>query len=341
MPGYYRSFPRLATTVARPLLCWFTFALVFVGSQTAQELARRLILKDGSYQLVTRYEVKGDRVRYFSAEREDWEELPSSLVDWPATDKFEHDRAAAAAAPAAVQLDKESLQEEEREAIQQPEVVPGLRLPMDSGVFLLDAFEGGPQLVEIQQNEGDINQNRKSNVLRAAINPIAGAKATIELEGAHAAAQSHVKVPTLYISVDETPNQFEQPATPKDTRSSGPQQPEQPIVPFDRFRIVRAEVKGNKRIIGDIKRAFTGKISQEQHFVKTTITDIKGGWLKLAPTEDLAPGEYALVEMMGTEGMNFYVWDFGVNPKAPANANPWKPQAKKPGEKQVAPDNPK
>ena len=304
-------------------------ALLVAFPAHAQETARHLILKDGSYQLVTKYEVKGDRVRYYSAEREEWEDLPSSLVDWPATDKFEKDRAAAAAAPEAVQLDKEALQEQEREEIQQPEVAPGLRLPMDSGVFLLDAFQGGPQLVEIQQNEGDINQNRKNNVLRAAINPIAGAKATIELEGAHAAAQSHVSVPTLYIGVDETPNQFEQPVTQKDARSSGPQQPEQPIVPFDRFRIVRAEVKGNKRIVGDIKRAFTGKISQEQHFVKTTITDIKGGWLKLSPTEDLTPGEYALVEMMGTEGMIFYVWDFGVNPKAPANAHPWKPEAKK------------
>jgi hypothetical protein len=101
-------------------------------------------------------------------------------------------------------------------------------------------------------------------------------------------------------------------------------------VPFDRFRIVRAEVKGGKRIVGDVKRAVTGKISQEQHFVPTTITRVSGGWLKVTPTASLAPGEYALVEMMGKEGMNLYLWDFGVNPKAPANANPWKPEAKTP-----------
>src|SRR5579859_3161634 len=79
----------------------------FVLPSPAQELARRLILKDGSYQLVTMYQVKGDRVRYKSAERQEWEELPSSLVDWPATEKYEKERSTSAI-PEAKALDKET-----------------------------------------------------------------------------------------------------------------------------------------------------------------------------------------------------------------------------------------
>src|ERR1700685_3725466 len=71
-----------------------------------QEQARRLILKDGSYQSITKYEVKGDRVRYLSAERDEWEELPSSLVDWPATEKYQKERASAPV-PEAAELDKQ------------------------------------------------------------------------------------------------------------------------------------------------------------------------------------------------------------------------------------------
>ena len=307
----------------RPLLCALLLALSLPAFSQPQDTARRLILKDGSFQLVTKYEVKGDRVRYFSSEREEWEELPSSLVDWKATDAYERDRAATASSPEAVQLDKEIEHEREVQEAQLPEVSPGLRLPEDSGVFLLDNFQGEAQVVELQQIEGDINRDTRSNILRGAINPIAGQKQVIELDRLHASVQSHVEVPSIYLNVEEGPDQPQQPQSTQ--QSAGP---EQPSVPFDRFRIVHLDLKGNKRILGDVKRQVTGKVTQEQHSVKTTITRVSGGWFKLTPAESLVPGEYAVVEMMGKEGMNLYVWDFGVNPKAAANANPWKAEAK-------------
>ncbi len=324
--------------------------LALVLHASAQDLARRLILKDGSYQLVTKYEIKGDRVRYKSAERDEWEELPSSLVDWPATEKYEKDRAASAI-PEAATVDKETDADRAAELSHLPQVAPGLRLPDDSGVFLLDNFQGQPQLVEMQQSEGDVNQNSKANILRGALNPAASPKQTVELEGEHAAVHAHVAVPSIYINVNNDPDappsgqtasaQQSQPSldAPRpeqrpEQQGSGrqqpqqPQQPEQALVPFDRFRIVHTKVKNGKRIVGDFKRAPNGKISADQNFVKTTIDRVSGGWLKLTPTENLAPGEYALIEMKGNEGMNLYVWDFGINPTGPANANPWKPDAK-------------
>jgi hypothetical protein len=297
----------------------------------AQDLARRLILKDGSYQLVTKYEVKGDRVRYMSAERDDWEELPSSLIDWPATEKYERDRAAGAAVPETAQLDKEIEQEHDRAEALLPEVAPGLRLPEDSGVFLLDSFQGEPQIVELQQTAGEVAHHTKGNIFRDALSPVAGLKVAIELEGAHAPLQAHVEVPSVYIKMATAPDPSDQ-ASPKSSNSSSPG-PQQATLPFDRFRLVRTEVKAGKRVVGDVKRQPTGKIVQDQHLVKTTVTRVNGGWLKLTPTESLAPGEYVLIEMtgqqdgIGKEGMNLFVWDFGVNPKAPANQNPWKPDA--------------
>jgi hypothetical protein len=318
--------------------------LAFPFPVSSQELARRLILKDGSYQAVTKYEIKGDRVRYKSAERDEWEELPSALVDWPATEKYEKGRVTSAI-PEASALDKETDAEREAEQSHLPQVAPGLRLPEDSGVFLLDNFQGQPQLVEMQQTEGDINRNTRGNIFRGAINPIASAKQTVELEGEHAAVHAHVAVPSIYINVEEENSARSKPpdgetasAKPSEPsldapraepqRPQQPQQPVQALVPFDRFRIVRAKVKSGKRIVGDLKRSVNGKVSQDQSFVKTTIDRVSGGWLKLTPTEDLTPGEYAVVEMKGSEGMNLYVWDFGVNANAPANANPWKPEVK-------------
>jgi hypothetical protein len=283
----------------------------------AQQLAKRLILKDGSYQLATKWEVKGDRVRYLSAERDEWEELPNSLVDWPATDKFEKDRAAGVPAPEAVELDKEVEAERRAEEAKTPLVAPGLRLPDDGGMLLLDTFQTQPQLVLLQQNTGEINRNTKANILRSAIKPIGSSKQSIELDGLHASVQAHATVPTMYVNLDQ-----DQGSNPNPQQAQ-PQQPEQP---WDRFHIVRVQSKKGKRIVGDIKVNVLGKASQEQNLVITTAQRLTGGWVKITPVNALEPGEYALVEMLGKDAINTYVWDFGVNPAAPANANALKPE---------------
>src|SRR5438477_1512937 len=165
-----RQFLRLLTV----LLAGISLVLLTSVSMQGQELAKRLILKDGSYQTATKWEVKGDRVRYLSAERFEWEELPKNLVDWPATEKFN----SAADKP---DLNVKAVTEEaEREHKQQeeasPEVAAGLRLPSAGGVFLLDTFSNSPQLAELVQTVGEINKQTSRNVLRAAINPLATAK---------------------------------------------------------------------------------------------------------------------------------------------------------------------
>src|SRR3954452_24953719 len=46
----------------------------------------KLYLREGGYQLVREYKVDGDRVRYYSIERSDWEELPLAMVDLKRTE---------------------------------------------------------------------------------------------------------------------------------------------------------------------------------------------------------------------------------------------------------------
>lgn len=291
----------------------------------AQQLAKRLILKDGSYQLVTKYEIQGDRVRYLSAERNEWEEVPNDLVDWKATEAFEKDRASGKPDPEAAELDKELAAERAAEEANSPLVAPGLHLPDDGGVQLLDTFQGQPQLVELDQNGGEVNKNTKGNILRAAINPIASSKRTIEIPGAHAKNQSHAALPSVYVNIPS--------GGAASDMGSGHLKDDRPPefdLPWDRFKIVRTQTKGDKRIVGAIKTAVYGKSKQEGNFIETSSQQLTGGWVKVTPKNPLDSGEYALVEDLGKEGINLYVWDFGVNPNAPANQMVTKPDASAP-----------
>src|ERR1700681_2618490 len=60
-------------------------------SSLAERTLIRLILKDDSYQMATKYEIQGDRVHYFSAERSEWEDVPAAMVDWDAMKKWQEE----------------------------------------------------------------------------------------------------------------------------------------------------------------------------------------------------------------------------------------------------------
>lgn len=304
--------PAAATIIALSL---FLALSVFCLAQTrepaqSQAQVHRLILKDGSYQSVTKYEIQSDRVRYYSSERGEWEEVPNALIDWDATKKFEQGSIEGAPSAEEVELDKEIEAETKAAQARTPQVAPGLHLPDEGGVFVLDTYENQPQLTELQQAGGDLDQSAKKNILRSVFNPLAGAKQAIEVPGAHAKVQAHTTVPSVYVNIDESggvPAVAQVPGDPP------------PLPPSERYKIIRVEVKGNKRTAGAIKIAVTGKTKTDERFVATTVTNMTGGWVKLAPTEPLATGEYAVAEMLGKDSMNLYVWDFGVNPAAPAN----------------------
>jgi hypothetical protein len=270
----------------------------------AQQPTEKLILKDGSYQSVAKYEVQGDRVHYLSAERYEWEDIPSSLIDWDATNKYNADLSTGKLRPNIAETPEEK-EEREKEEANSPEIAPGMNLPGTGGVFLFDEFKGKPELAEIVQNGSEVNKDPKKSVLRSTINPLAGNKQAFEIKGEHAQVQSHTPRPTIYIDIDEGPIN---------------------AALNDRFRLVRVTVTKNVRVVGNVKVSVAGKVSQHASFLPVSIEKLgTGEWIKLTPAQNLPAGEYAVVEMLAPDEMNLYVWDFGVNPNAPVNLNTWQP----------------
>jgi hypothetical protein len=249
--------------------------------------------------------MQGDRVHYLSAERYEWEDIPASLVDWDATKKY-NDALTSGKLHTKIIETPEEKEEREKEAANSPEIAPGLNLPGSGGVFLLDVFQGKAELAEIVQNGSEVNKGARKSVLRAAINPLASNKRAFEIKGEHAQIQSHLPRPTIYIDLEGvTPNE---------------------APPTDRYRVVRTVVKKDARVVGNVKVSVGGKVSEQISFLPVSVSKLgTGQWIKLIPSQDLAAGEYAIVEMLTPTEMNLYVWDFGVNPNAPVNPNTWQP----------------
>jgi hypothetical protein len=320
-----KNFGRLAIVLLLAAASWMA---------SAQTPNQRLILKDGSYQIVQKYEIVGDRVRYVSAERGgEWEELPTALVDWDATKAWAKAHAPDAAGPVvsgqatpppgskeAQEIDQEARNERER----MPTVSPGLRLPNEDGVFILDTFQGQPELIDVLQNSGGLNTGTPHNVQRAAI-PGGGNKQIVQLEGYKAKVELHVNQPVIYVSLDDPrePGEADDDAFTVDTHgASSIKGKKSHSSPASHYSIVRMQVKRETRVIGASKASLLGKPEQSVDIIDTNAEVLPGGhWLRLTPKQPLDIDEYALVEILSPNEFNLAVWDFGVNPRAPEAKN--------------------
>src|SRR5260370_12193771 len=154
--------------------CGAAWFVVSAPTVEAQARTKRLVLKDGSFQGVTKWELKGHRVSYFSAERYQWEEMPTSLVDWPATEKYNASLTEPQTTPQAQarEVDAEERAEREKEEAATPAVAPGLRLPQSGGGFMLRPYRGQPQIRESGDSGAADNNRTGKNIVPTAMNPL-------------------------------------------------------------------------------------------------------------------------------------------------------------------------
>jgi hypothetical protein len=285
----------------------------------------RLILKDGNYQLVRKYEIVGDRVRYISTERNgDWEELPVDLVDWEATRKWERDHAnvpeedASPAMKEAGEIDKEEATERDEQKARMPEVAKGLELPDEDGVFVLDTYEGKPELVELLPAELGTNVKTKHGL--STLNPLAGARANLELDGAHAKIHLHVNDPAIYLSLNAQDN-AEKVLSHAVTMNTGgakevANRKHGAHSPTSGFAIVHVDERKALRVVGAIHLSPSGTVTQDEDVIPAKVEVLPGKhWLRIQPQSTLTIGEYALVEILSASDINQSVWDFRVDPR--------------------------
>jgi len=284
----------------------------------------RLILKDGSYQVVRDYKIEGDRVRFLSQERGDWEEMPVDLVDWDATKKWEQEHTdlttgddASPAMKEAESIDKEEQQERDDEKARMPEVAKGLELPDEDGVFVLDTFQGTPELVEMPPSDLDLNARERHGI--GVLNPMAGQRADLVLEGAHSKIHLHVNEPTFFLSLDvadEKEPVLSEPVTVHTSSEGLNHRPKEGAHSAQSgFALVKVDERNAVRVIGAIHVSANGQVTQSENVIPAAVQVMPGKhWLRIDPKQPLEIGEYALVEILSAEDISQQVWDFRVDP---------------------------
>ena len=245
----------------------------------------KLYMKDGSYQLVSSYETKGDRVRYYSVERSEWEEVPLAMVDFEATKRVQQDEKA---------TDKKELDEArklERERFEKPvnsgfEISPGVRLPQSEGIYTLD----GLRVVRLLQSSADVVTDKKRAALVLAMPiPVLKSRSLVMLQGERAAIRLTNSQPTFYVQASDGLGA--------------------------KLVLIRIKSAKEARVIEQVEagRMGIGKAKELRSAIPLQREQLSSEVYKLNPTQALEPGEYALAELIQDKQLNLELWDFGVD----------------------------
>ena len=240
----------------------------------------RLYLKDGTYQLAREYEILKDRIRYYSVERSEWEELPPELVDLDRTKKEAAEREEAAKTDTKAQAEEDAA---ELAAIKEIE-----RVPVEAGVYYIN----GEKLDTLKLAETKIVNNKRRNILKAISPvPLVAGKATVELDG---------ETSEMKISQDRPEFYFR-------------------LAKEERFAIIKLTPKKGARVVENLQIIPVSKeIFEEVQEVETFKKQSGDLLFKVWPVKTLDPGEYALIEYtpLGEDSrdksINLQVWDFSV-----------------------------
>jgi len=248
-------------------------------------LGKKLVLKDGTFQIVREYAVDGDRVRYWSVERSDWEEIPANLVDWDATKKAEEE--AQRKEQEQAEKNRERILAEQTAGVDQVdsslEVHPGLLLPDGVGMFVLANRQFVALKQDPAQSKTDIGREVAKSVSGISVIP---SKHRIELPGKRAALRLGTGDLEFFM------------------RTADQREP--------RMMLVRAHPRGNDRLLETESSSVVEDATDTGDTVSTLLWDLAPGVYRFTIDQDLPPGEYAFVEEI-SDGIDLNVWDFSVD----------------------------
>ena len=252
----------------------FLFFAAFLFGETF-----KLYLKDGGYHIVREYQVQGDRVRYYSTERGDWEEIPVALVDLSKTEaerKAETERERST-----VRAEDE---EEKAERALSREIAS---IPMEAGAY----YKAGDKMEPVPSADYQVVTDKKRRALQMVSPvPLIPGKASVVIKGEHAKFSVSEERPSFYLRLAKE----------------------------ERFGIIRLTPKKNYRIVENISIVPVAKQAlEERKQMDTFEQELASGLYRVWPEKALTPGEYALVEFSDkedVEDVELLVWDFAFQP---------------------------